>query len=71
MEWISVKDELPMDGEFVFTYRPMAKESGDEEYTAQKFVSKDYKNTSPQGIVHGFDRWSHPTHWMRIKPPKQ
>ena len=55
MKWINVKDELPKDGEFVFTYRPMAKESGDQEFIAQNFISKDHKNTNPQGVVHGFD----------------
>ena len=70
MEWISVKDELPQDGEIVFAYRPMARFSGDPIYTHQKFISIDYKNRSKQGIVHGFNRWHHPTHWMRIEPPK-
>ena len=69
MKWINIKDELPKEGEMVFTYRPMAKESGDDEYTAQRFISKDYKNKSPQGVGHGFDRWCHPTYWMKIKPP--
>ena len=69
MEWISVEDALPEPGEVVFTFRPMAKDSGDEEYTVQRFIGKDYQNKSKQGVIHGFDRWCHPTHWMRIVSP--
>ena len=66
MEWISVKDKLPKKGQIVLTYRPKAKQSGDNIYEIQKFISKDYENISPQGIVHGFDLWCHPTHWMPL-----
>ena len=69
MEWISVEDALPEPGEVVITFRPMAKASGDEVYTVQKFIGKNYGNKSPQGVIHGFDRWCHPTHWARIIPP--
>jgi len=52
MKWINVNDELPEPMQFVLTYRPLAKGSGD--VTCQKFISK----------IHGFDRWHNVTHWM-------
>ena len=71
MNWISVKDKLPRKGQTVLTYRPRAKETGDDVYTIQMFIGKDFENVSPQGVVHGFDRWCHPTHWMPLpKKPK-
>jgi hypothetical protein len=42
MEWISVEDALPEPGEVVITFRPMAEASGDEVYTVQKFIGKNY-----------------------------
>jgi len=70
--WISVKDKLPRKGQIVLTYRPKAKESGDDVITIQQFISRDSKNVSPQGVVHGFDRWCHPSHWMPLpKSPKK
>jgi len=64
MEWINIKDQLPKIGQKVITFRPLAEESGDEKITIQNYVGG--KNTSPQGIEHGFDRWCHPTHWMPL-----
>jgi len=53
--WISVEKQLPEIGQRVITFRPMAKESGDDELTIQLFTGSN--NTSPQGVKHGFDRW--------------
>jgi len=64
MEWISIKNELPKVGQEVITYRPLARETGDDIITVQKYVGGT--NISKQGIVHGFDRWCHPTHWMPL-----
>lgn len=70
--WIDVNYKLPRKGQIVLTYRPLAKESGDEVYTIQKFMGKRYKNISPQGVIHNFDRWCHPSHWMPLpKSPKK
>lgn len=50
----------------ILVYRPLAELSGDDEIRVS--VRTGRKQTSPQGVVHDFDCWCHPTHWMPIPP---
>lgn len=63
---------LPRDGRYVLVYRPLAMETGDEQLTIARTLTKGSTATvSPQGVKHWTSRWCHPTHWMDIpEPPK-
>ena len=63
-EWISVKDRLPDIGQRILAYRPTAKMHSDDEITTCVYTGEMRK--SFEGIVHGFDRINHPTHWMPL-----
>lgn len=62
MEWISIKDELPKEGRYLFATKTAGVESGFiSEYTAK------YKR--PEALVSGKGRQF--THWMPLpEPPK-
>lgn len=67
--WISVDDELPEIGVDVLVYRPRAKESHDALVRVSRRGWESKANQSPQGVLHCFECWCHPTHWMPITPP--
>ena len=69
-DWISVEDRLPGIGEGVLAYRPMAEATQDPRITITIYQGRG--QDSPQGVVHGFRCWCHPSHWMPLpEPPKE
>jgi hypothetical protein len=60
MEWISVKDELPKDGELVGVYRPNAHEQADPIVCERVHFGNGWFDGIEENIV---------THWMRL--PKE
>lgn len=67
--WISVEDRLPEIGVDVLVYRPKAKESRDPLIAVSRRCWEGRENQSPQGVLHCFECWCHPTYLMPITPP--
>ena len=68
--WVKVEDGLPEVGQKVYVFRPLAKLTGDSELTIAIYDGRH--EISPQGVVHGFDCWCHPSHWHKLPtPPKE
>ncbi len=75
MEWISVKDQLPEDGEYVLIYNftdypkgiqcaVFIKEFSDEFGDLNRWQSQD-------GGTFVYSEWNEVTHWMHLpEPPK-
>jgi hypothetical protein len=64
MQWISVEERLPEVGQSCLVYRPLAELTNDPVYDVREYCGRSV--VSPQGVVHGFDCWCHPTHWMSL-----
>ena len=64
MLWISVEERLPEVGQNCLVYRPLAGHTNDPVFDIREYCGRNRE--SPQGIVHGFDCWCHPTHWMPL-----
>jgi hypothetical protein len=65
-DWQDI-ETLPRDGRYVLAYRPLARETGDEEIAVVR--TSQYSRTSPQGVEHWTNRICHPTHWMPLPAP--
>lgn len=63
-DWIKCSERLPAIGQQVVVYRPMAPESDDSPLAVDTYTGRP--RTSPQGVLHGFSRWCHPTLWAPI-----
>ncbi len=64
MKWISVKDRLPMDGQYVLIHG-----KGGRYFTA---LFKVYRFMAYNPFHEGLERCEEPTHWMPLpEPPKQ
>ena len=68
-DWISVEDRLPEIGVDVLVYRPEAGKSHDPLIKVSRRGWESCVNQSPQGVLHCFECWCHPSHWMPIAPP--
>jgi hypothetical protein len=61
-EWISVKDSLPKEDEYVIAY--------DGQEVEKAFIMR-YDNNNPIWTYYDWMEWDHVTHWMPLpKPPK-
>ena len=69
--WISVEEWLPEIGVDVLCYRPKAKESYDSLVTVSRRGWEGKANQSPQGVLHCFECWCHPTYWIPLPPLPQ
>lgn len=65
--WVRVEDRLPEIGSYVIGYRPYAHTEGDDIITILKYEGG--KSTDCMGVVHGFERQHHCTHWTPLPSP--
>lgn len=62
-EWISIKDEIPLEGHYLFATKTQGVQSG----FLSSYAAK-YKR--PEALINGRGRQF--THWMALpKPPKE
>lgn len=62
MEWISVKDRLPDDNEWVLTW---------DSHGNYHLFNHYHEFENPFGISKNHPRYYQPTHWMPLPPPPE
>ena len=68
MEWISIKDELPLAGLKVLCFRPFAKELSDDTFAILEY--RGYVDVDHRGNTHGFERSHFVSHWKYLEAPE-